>query len=191
MFLSLVTLSISIGDVEGGWISVPVDSENVKAVKPYLDRNIPHLFPEFENGQYVIEDAKQQIVAGINLQLTIKSPSSTFAFVITLYVNLQKQIEIKEINKPFGAKPMPGAYMWQNPSHFTSSDLYHAVQLIQSKIDMLIQKSGNVLVYRTKVVNGLNTHIIFRDSMNTVCSAVFFKNTENNTEQFISAHQIN
>ena len=54
MFAALVALCISADVVTGGWQTISVDSEQVKAVRNYLDRNVPHLFPETQNGGYSI-----------------------------------------------------------------------------------------------------------------------------------------
>lgn len=190
MFFTFIALCFSAESIEGGWNPIPVDSEDVKVVKPYLDTNVPHLFPEYENAKYTILSARLQIVSGKNIELTIGSSSTPLVFVITLYVDLNKIIQLKDVHKPIGAKPILGGYMWQNPSHLSKSDLANAVKLVQTNSGLIIQEDSQVLVYRTKNEKGLKTHIIFRDERNTICSAVFFKNFENKTEQFISAHQI-
>lgn len=190
MLQLFITLCISAEMIDGGWVNIPIDSEKVQHVKPYLDSNIPHLFPELENGGYSIISAKSQIVAGVNLKLTIKASSSPLSFELTLYINLEDKISITDIKKSIDAKPIIGGYMWQNPSHFTPDDLSHAVKLIRSHIDLLIKDEGTIIVYRTKIQKGLTTHIIFRDSMNTICSAVFYIDTDTKEEKFISAFNI-
>lgn len=175
----------------GEWSQIPVDHEIVKSVKSYLDTNIPHLFPEYEKAQYNIESAKLQSVAnGDNLELTIISSSTPLVFVISLYIGKDKTIQLNDISKPAGSKPILGGFMWQNAAHFTPSDLTDAVKLIQRHVNLLIQSEGKVLVYRTKNEKGLKTHLIFKDNLNNVCSAVFFNNVANFSEEFISAYLI-
>lgn len=190
MFAAFIALCISADVVTGGWQSIAVDSEQVKALKTYLDRNIPHLFPEITNGGYVITSAKMQIVAGMNLQLMIKATSSPLLFQITLYVNPQQKVKLVDIKRPVGAKPVLGGYAWQNPEHFTAEQLSHTVQLIQRKVNLLLQKPKNVLVYRTKVEKGLKTHVVFRDSNENVFSAITIRDPNANSEDLVLANQI-
>ncbi|KAK8900615.1 hypothetical protein M9Y10_002944 [Tritrichomonas musculus] len=189
MFLALIALCIS-GNLEGGWQIIAVDSDQVKHVKGYLDRNLPHLFPEIANGEYVIASAKMQIVAGMKLKLNIKATSSPLLFQLTLYINPQQKITLEEITRPIGSRPILGGYTWQNPSHFTAKDLSNVVQLIQRKLNLLLQREGEVLVYRTKVEKGLKTHVIFRDSKQNVVSAVTLRSPNGKSEELVSANQI-
>ena len=131
-----------------------------------------------------------QVVAGMNLQLTIKAASSPLLFQIHLYVNLKQEITLQDITRPVGAKPILGGYAWQNPEHFTAEELSHTVQLIQRKVNLLLKPQGKVLVYRTKVENGLKTHVIFRDSASNVFSAVTIKSPNSNSEDLVQANQI-
>lgn len=189
MFAALLALCLS-ANVEGGWQTVAVDSEQVKFVQTYLDRNIPHLFPETANGGYVIASAKMQIVAGRKLQLTIKANNSPLMFQITLYINLQQKITLEDITRPVGAKPVLGGYAWQNPEHYTSEQLASTVKLIQRKVNLLLKSPSKVLVYRTKVEKGLKTHVIFRDNADHVFSAVTIRSPNANSEDLVQANQI-
>ena len=175
--------------IPGGWQSISVDSEQVQLIKPYLDRNLPHLFPEIEQKGYQIASAKLQVVNGMNIQLIIKS-SKSFSFEITLYVDHQNKITIDEIKRPLGTIPTMGWFNWRNPLLFSANDLARLVNTIQKKVNLLVSKRGTVLVYRKQVVNGIKEHIIFRDSNQNIFSAVIIRRPYTLTDELISAYQI-
>ena len=175
--------------IPGGWQSVSVDSEQIQLIKPYLDKNLPHLFPEIEQKGYQIASAKLQIVNGMNIQLIIKANTS-LSFEITLFVDHQNKITISEIKRPLGARPTMGGFNWKNPIIFSASDLARLVNTIQKKVNLLVSKRGTVLVYRKQVVNGIKEHIIFRDSNQNIFSAIIIKKPYFLTDELISVYQI-
>lgn len=183
---------MSAGKGTGSWETADINSDHVKFVRPYLKTNLPNLFPEFESGGYDIVSAKIQIVSGYQLLLDIKSEKSSFIIQVLLHVNVTKKISFRSFEVPDGAEPVPNGYEWQDHTKFTPADLSHAIGLIQAKSNIPIEPSGKVLVYRTIVENGLNkTHIIFRDGMASLFSAVLTKNPANNKEEMESFHRIN
>lgn len=190
MLAILIALCLSEDNIVGGWQTIPVDHERVQNVKQYLDRNMPHLFPEIANGGYVVASAKMQIVSGYNLKLSIKANSSPLMFELSLYINVQNKVALQGITRPVGSKPILGGYSWQNPSHFTAQDLAHTVSLIQRKVNLLLKSQGEVMVYRTKVEKGLKTHVVFRDTNKNIFSAVTIKDPNSNSEDLVMANQI-
>lgn len=96
LLLTLYSMSTDPDLLPGGWKSIPIDSEQVRLIRPYLDRNLPHLFPEFGQKGYEISFAKLQIVNGMFIQLTINT-STTLCFDLTLFVDQQNKITISEI----------------------------------------------------------------------------------------------
>lgn len=175
----------------GGWETTDVGSDHVKFVRPYLKRNLPNLFPEFVNGGFDIVAAKIQIVSGYKLLLDIKNEKSSFLVQLLLHVDVTKKISLREITKPDDAEAVPNGYEWQDASKFTPADLAHAEGILRKNIEYQIEPDGKVLVYRTIIENNLNkTHIIFRDGIATLFSAVISKNPVNNEENMVSIYQI-
>ena len=187
MFAILIALSISIS---GGWQTIPVDSEQVKRVIPYLDRNLPLLFPEIKQGKYTIASAELQIVEGINLQLIIKDQGSPLLFQLSLYVDLKNKTTITEITRPLGSRPTVGGFNWQSTARFSQNDYLRLIRTIQRKVNLLISKKGTVLVYRIQVVNGMNIHVIIKDSNQNVFSVIASKRLHGASDELISVHQI-
>lgn len=183
----LIALTISI---EGGWESISIDNEQINSIKSYLDTNLPHLFPEIEQNGYSIKSAKMQIVNGMNLKLIIKAKKSSLVFKITLFVDNKSKVQITKINRLIGSRPTFGGYNWQSTSSFTANDYLRLVQTIQKKVNLVISKEGTVLVYRTQVVKGMKSHIIFRDSNQNLFAAVISRNILSTSDDLVSVYQI-
>lgn len=181
---------MSAGKATGSWEPTEITSDHVKFVRPYLKNNLPNLFPEFVSGGWDIACAKIQIVSGYNLLLDIKSEATAFLVQIHLHVDVTKKISFRSFAKPDDAPAVPNGYEWHDPAEF--KDLTHAEGLIREKGNIQIEPSGKVLVYRTIFENDLDkTHIIFRDGMASLFSAVYAKNPKNHEEQLVSVHAIN
>ena len=189
LLLTLYSMSTDPDSIPGGWQTISVDSEQIQLIKPYLDRNLPHLFPEIDEKGYQIASAKLQIVNGMNIQLIIKT-STSLSFGITLFVDHQNKITIDEIKRPLGTRPTMGGFNWRNPLLFSANDLARLVNTIQKKVNLLVSKRGTVLVYRKQVVNGIKEHIIFRDSNQNIFSAIIIKKPYFLTDELISVYQI-
>lgn len=177
MLEALFTLFILTQQIEGGWESISVQSKEVNSVRKYLQDNIQILFPEIENSDFIIESAQVQIVAGMNLQLHIKTIKPQISFIITLYVDLQRNITIIDIEKDKNTRPMLGQYIWHDVSPIINQTLQNLVQ-------------GNIIVYRTKIERGMKTHIIFRDPEEKVYSAIFAINPKTKNEELIFIYEI-
>lgn len=189
LLLTLYSMSKDPDSIPGGWQSIPIDSEQVKFIKPYLDRNLPHLFPEIEQKGYKIASAKYQIVDGMNIRVLINT-STSLSFEITLYVDHQNKITISEIKRPLETRPTMGGFNWINSISFSANDFARLIDTIQKKVNLLVSKKGTVLVYRKQVVNGIKEHIIFRDSNQNIFSAVIIRKPYSLTDELISVYQI-
>lgn len=191
MFLGIVALfSISAQSIAGGWESIPINDSSLKIVEPWLLRNIPLLFPEIGSNSFEIVSAKTQIVSGRNFELNIKSKSVALLFKIRLYVNLTDYVRIEMIQRPIGSRPLFGGYRWQKPERFTNTQLLSFIRTIQEQSNLLVGQPGSVLMYRTKIVKGLITHVVFRDSNDKVFSTVMLRNPLSNRLQLVSVYQI-
>lgn len=177
MLEALFTLFILTHQIEGGWKPISVQSKEVNSVRKYFQDNIQILFPEVENSDFIIELAQIQIVAGMNLRLHIKTIKPQISFIITLYVNPERNITIKDIEKDKNTRPMFGQYIWHDVSPIINQTLQNLVQ-------------GNIIVYRTKIERGMKTHIIFRDPEEKVYSAIFTINPKTKNEELIFIYEI-
>lgn len=189
LLMTLYSMSYDPDTIPGGWKSIDIDSEQIQLIKPYLDRNLPHLFPEIEQKGYEIGSAKLQIVNGMNIQLFIKT-STSLNFEITLFVDQQNKITISEIKRPIGTRPTMGGFNWINPISFPQHDFARLINTIQKKVNLLVTKQGTVLVYRKQVVHGLKEHIIFRDANQNIFSAIIIRRPYSLTDDLISVYQI-
>lgn len=189
LLLTLYSMSTDPDLLPGGWKSIPIDSEQVTLIRPYLDRNLPLLFPEIGQKGYEITFAKLQIVNGMFIQLTINT-STILCFDLTLFVDQQNKITISEIQPLSKAKPIMGGFKWVSSMLFSSNDLYRLAKTIQKKMNLLVSKSGTVLVYRKQVVNGIKEHVIFMDSNHNIFSAIIIRKPYCLTDELVSAYQI-
>ena len=175
----------------GGWQTVPVDHSAIQAQSEYLKRNIPHLFPELENGLYEIASAKIQVVKGLNIQLIIKGTSTRLLVEMTLHIDLDQKTTISRIKRAMGSKPILGGWRWQNPKQFTASQLANTMELILKKANILMKTgSGEVLVYRTKMEDGIKTHVVFEDAHHNLFSAITTKDPQSKAEDLVKVYQI-
>ena len=163
LLLTLYSMSTDPDSIPGGWKSIPIDSEQVQLIRPYLDRNLPLLFPEIGQNGYEITFAKLQIVNGMFIQLTINTTTIS-SFELTLFVDQQNKITISEIERPSKTRPIMGGFKWVSPMLFSANGVSRLARTIQKKMNLLVSKRGTVLVYRKQVVNGIKEHIFFRDS---------------------------
>lgn len=177
MFNILFAFFTLTSQIEGGWESISVHSKEVNSVRSYLQKNIPILFPELENYEYLIESAKLQIVAGMNLQLNIQIMKPQFSFIITLYINPQKQITILDISPVNTARPILGEYVWHKVTNEINENLLKFVQ-------------GKIIVYRTKIERGVKIHVIFRDENQDIYSAVFARNHKTQKDELVFIYKI-
>ncbi|KAK8896153.1 hypothetical protein M9Y10_014047 [Tritrichomonas musculus] len=190
MLALLIALSISVDPIPGGWETISIDSEQIKTIKPYLDRNLPHLFPEIETNGYKIILAQMQVVNGMNLELIIMSNTGSFMFELLLFVDHDNKITITGIKRPLGVRPTFGGFNWQNPARFSNNDYLRLVRTIQKKVNLLVSKKGTVLVYRTQVVHGMRTHVIIKDSNQNVFSVITSKAFSPVSDDLVSVYQI-
>lgn len=190
MLAILITLCVSANPIEGGWETIPVNSEQVKTVKPYLDRNLPHLFPEITEGHYKIASAKLQIVNGMNLKLIIKQKLTPLKFEISLYVDHENKITLNDITHFLGTRPTIGGFNWEDPTSIKQEDLDNLIVTIQKKVNLLVKTPGKVIVYRKQVVNGLKKHVIFRDANQNIFSVLTIRKPNDKTDDLISVYQI-
>lgn len=83
-----------------------------------------------------------------------------------------------------------GGFKWVSSMLFSSNDLYRLAKTIQKKMNLLVSKSGTVLVYRKQVVNGIKEHVIFMDSNHNIFSAIIIRKPYCLTDELISAYPI-
>lgn len=190
MFAVLIALCISNNPIPGGWEPISVDSEQVKNVIPYLDRNLHHLFPEINEKEYKIISAQMQIVDGMNLDLVIMPKTGPFMVELLLYIDHENKITITEIKHPFSTRPTVGGFNWQNPAHFSPNDFLRLVRTIKRHISLHVAQKGTVLAYRLQVVNGLRTHVIIKDSNQNIFSVITSKRLSPVYDDFVSAYPI-
>lgn len=175
--LAIFSLFVFSKQIDGGWETISVQSKEVNYVRNYLYENIQILFPEIEDNDYIIESAKHQIVAGMNLQLLIKTTRPRLSFVITLHINPQGKIAIKNISKGENARPVFGGYVWHDVSHISNPNIRKLVQ-------------GTIIVYRTKIERGLRIHVIYRTPEQKIYSAVFATNLQTKNEELVYIYEI-
>ena len=187
MFILLVALCISEDPISGGWQTISANSEQLKPVKSFLDRNLHHLFPEMKEKYYSIKLAKIQIVNGMNVKLVIKSKPAHLLFEISLFVDHEQKVTITDIIKLPSARPTIGGFNWENPERLTAQNLDHLVDLIQTKVNLLIKKPCTAILYRKQLVNGVKTHFVFRDANQNLFSAVIVTNANEEKVELVYA----
>jgi hypothetical protein len=176
--MSLLILAVSlVSCTVGSYTRIKLTDEHLTSVLPYLDRVIPLMFPEAQ-GPPTIQRAEMQIVAGYNLRLHITIGRRTAA-VVVIYVNPRQVAKLTSI-QPDPDTVLPGGWHWHDVTN-----------LDQDAVDGVVREIGpygftgtlsKVLAFRTQVVAGLNTHIIFTDQDGNLHAALVYQNPRQQKE---------
>ncbi|OHS92799.1 hypothetical protein TRFO_40881 [Tritrichomonas foetus] len=170
MFFALLISSFS--TLPPNYQEIAVNDSRVVKVIPYLEDNLPRLFPEinFQRDIFNITEAGIQVITGYNLFVTINI-SDTLIVSLTLWVNNRNRIQIVNVETPQTTSNLINSYTWYDPSHFSTSQQNDVTKLIQSYRNINL-KIRRVIVYRVRDYVGTHEHIIFDDSNGIVHAAV-------------------
>lgn len=176
----IFALTLLCASIPGGWQAVGYDSEYVRKVIPYVNKNYMKILPEYTrtNTLLAFVSAEVQVVNGYNIHLTHKLGHDTVEF--SLHVSITNEISL------LGFKFLPknadehllGGWTIQNPD-YDEREVYDVIKyyIVTKGVNTV---KDTVLFVRTQVVAGLNIHVVYKDNLGKIHSIVAFRDLQGN-----------
>lgn len=176
----IFALTLLCASIPGGWQQVGYDTEYVRKVIPYINKNFRLILPEYknQNSLCVFQSAEVQVVNGYNIHLTHKLGKDIVEF--TLHVSITNEISLTDFKHTPDTNNlgMVGAWEIQKPD-YEPEEVYRFIKyyIMIKGVNTMPEKT---LFVRTKVVQGLHIHIVYNDNLGKTHSIVMERDLSDN-----------
>lgn len=169
MFAAIFALNII-----GGYNKVDMDEDIIVSARGFMRENLGLFFPEFArtNILFHVVDAEMQVVAGYNIIITFRLGNEEYK--VKLYYPPGKMTPIVNNIVSTSESSLGGGWRFHDPQEFSSEHANSVLNTLkhEQNLDVSIK---HLVMARTQIVSGMNTHIVFYDDNGVLHSVTTYR----------------